>query len=905
MSNRTVTVALKAVTSGFDGPLVKSTDRVRSLQDNVTGLTKSSKVTSAAWNDVGKGLLIGGAAISAGIGATVVANARFEKSMSGVKAVANATSTEMRQLSAAALKAGADTVFSASQAADAEAELAKAGVEVKDILGGALTGALSLAAAGQLELADAATVSAQAMNVFDLEGKDVAHIADVLASAANDSAADVKGLGDALKQGGLVAKQTGLDLEDTVGTLAAFADNALIGSDAGTALKTMLQRLTPQSAEAADKMAELGISAYDSQGQFIGLEKFAGSLQQGLANLTDEQKSSALATIFGSDAVRAAAILYDQGEQGIRSYIEAVNDQGAAARMAATQLDNLSGDVEALKGSVETALIQSGSGANKVMRELVQTATAGVNVFNELPGPVQQGATGLAALAGAATLAGGAAMIGVAQVRKFRDNLAELGFRADHTARATRAAGVAMKGIAVAGTTVALLGVVEQLNTIGAKQSALPRVTEGLVDLAQQGRLTGAALDVFGQDFEKIGKKIDVAGRGYWTSFTTGQKSIKNARTDLEDLDQALAGLVSQGRGREAAAIFERIKTAAKEQGVSIDDLNKTFDAYSDALSNDRTQQKLAGTATDGLTAKIDSQTESAKESAAALRTLADRVRASFDPIFAAQDATTKQTQAQRALNDAIRKYGRNSAEARDAQQELLRSTVDLDGAVVDLSAGLREGSVSLADVNARLDGYVRAGLLSATQARRFRDQLADVAREAGSVTAKLGALGSQHPQPKVNSQAIDDAQIRADRLLRRLGDLDDIDVTASVRVLAAGGGITVTGGSLMTIKLADGGLIPRSLGGPRQDNVRVLGSGGEYVVNERATSENLPLLQAINSGAFRGGPVFMPAAAQAPANDRPLLNIENFHAVGAPGERMEVSAPRGLRNMLVEQGLM
>src|SRR5690606_28547563 len=157
----------------------------------------------------------------------------------------------------------------------AQAELVKAGVSVSDVLGGALTGSLSLAAAGQLDLADAATISAQAMNVFGLGGDQVAHIADVLAAGANKSAADVGQLGDALRQGGLVAKQTGLSMEETVGVLSMFADSALVGSDAGTSLRTMLQRLVPQSDEAADAMARLGLDFFDAPGQFVGIAEVA------------------------------------------------------------------------------------------------------------------------------------------------------------------------------------------------------------------------------------------------------------------------------------------------------------------------------------------------------------------------------------------------------------------------------------------------------------------------------------------------------------------------------------------------------------------------------------------------------------------------------------------------------
>ena len=319
-----------------------------------------------------------------GIGlAAVKTSTDFNAAMSGVGAVANASAEDLEKLRDSALKAGADTVFSASQAAEAQAELVKAGVSVSDTLGGALTGSLSLAAAGQLELADAATISAQAMNIFGLGGADVSHIADVLAAGANKSAADGGQRGDALRQGGLIAKQTGLSMEETVGVLSLFADNALIGSDAGTSLKTMLQRLVPQSDEAAEAMKNMGLQFFDAQGAFVGIDEVAAQLQTSLAGLSDEQRQNALTTLFGSDAVRGASILMEGGKAAVDEYTAAVNDMGAAQRMAAAQTDNLKGDIEAFSGAVETSLINLGDLSDSALREITQAGTGLVNVFNE------------------------------------------------------------------------------------------------------------------------------------------------------------------------------------------------------------------------------------------------------------------------------------------------------------------------------------------------------------------------------------------------------------------------------------------------------------------------------------------------------------------------------------------
>lgn len=318
-----------------------------------------------------------------GFGALVVSETReFNKQMSGVGAVADATASDLGNLREAALEAGKATTFTASEAAIAQTELARAGMSVVDILSGGLTGALDLAAAGQLDLGFAAMTTSQALNTFQLDASQATHVADVLAAGANKSAADVSSLSQAMSQVGVVAQQTGLGLEDTVGVLAMFADNAIMGSDAGTSLKTMLQRLVPHSKEAAEQMEKLGLSFYDD-GKFVGIEEVAGRLQAAFANLNEEQRSLAMTTMFGTDAVRAASLLYQEGADGVREYTQAVHDQGAAQRMASALLDNLDGDLEALSGSWETLMISLGTAADSGLRTVIQALDKGVDALSE------------------------------------------------------------------------------------------------------------------------------------------------------------------------------------------------------------------------------------------------------------------------------------------------------------------------------------------------------------------------------------------------------------------------------------------------------------------------------------------------------------------------------------------
>ena len=404
---------------------------------------------------VGTGLVAAGGAVALGIGLIVKRSMEFDKAMSSVGAAANASGGRLEALRKAAIKAGADTQYSATEAAGAEEELAKAGVSTRDILSGGLKGALNLAAAGQIDVADAAETAASAMTQFGLSGKDVPHIADLLSAAANKAQGGVSDMAYALKQSGLVAAQTGLSINETTGALAAFASNGLIGQDAGTSFKQMLISLANPTSKASGLMEDLGISAYDASGNFVGISKFAGILHDKLAKLTPQQRQSALATIFGSDAIRAASILYQQGSKGISSWITKVNDQGNAARTAAAKTDNLAGDIERLKGSLETAAIGAGSGLNGVLRGLVKGADAVVDAFNGLPGPVQTGVVAVGGLAGAASLVAGGLLILIPKIVETKEAISNLNITAAGTKRKLIALG--KTGGVVAGITAVVV----------------------------------------------------------------------------------------------------------------------------------------------------------------------------------------------------------------------------------------------------------------------------------------------------------------------------------------------------------------------------------------------------------------------------------------------------------------
>lgn len=644
----------------------------------------------------------------AAFGLAAFAAARFDKAMSEVRAVTGGSARDMRMLSQAALEAGQSTIYSATQAAKAEAELARAGISTADIIGGALKGALDLAASGQLELGESAIISAQAMNAFKLEGADVGHIADVISAGAGKSATNVHDMGQAFRQAALLSSQTGLSLEQTVGSLSLFAQNALTGSDAGTSLKVMLQRLVPQSKEAAGTMDDIGFSAYDAQGNFIGLSALAGVMKTSFSKLTPEARNAAMATIFGSDAVRAATILYEAGTAGIDKWVGAVNDQGYATDVAATMTDNLSGDLERLKGALETALIGSGSTANNVLRNMATALTDVVNWYSRLSPGVQSSVTVMAGLVGVITLVGSGLLLMLPRIMAVRAELVALGV----TAARVRASMMMLgrMGVVVAGLAAISWGVGKLMDQFKDAPPNVTKMANAMVDLAQKGKASGEMSRVFGENLDGIGEAaarlahpgaLDRIGDSLYEITHLGMDQdagLEKARDQIKAIDEALAGLVQAGATKEAAENFKRFAAEAEKGGTSTDKFRTLLPGYTEALAAADTQNKLTASS-QGELGEAASMT--------------------------ADDMADQRTEAEK-LTDALAVL--NGVAISAAEKEIaFRSSL------ADLTAAVKENGHSL-DITSEKGRAVKSSFLGAAQAAMAHAEA--VAEQSGSIEA-------------------------------------------------------------------------------------------------------------------------------------------------------------------------
>lgn len=559
-----------------------------------------------AAREVGGALATVGGSIVALAGVAISRFAEFDKAFSAVRANVQASPAEFAALRQAAVDAGQATVYTAGEAAAAQNELAKAGVTAKEILGGGLTGALALAASGQVEVADAAELAATAMVQFRLSGEKVPHLADLLAAGANKAQGGVSDLGFALKQSGLVASQMGLSVEDTIGTLSAFASAGLIGSDAGTSFRTMLLSLANPSKKSADLMRELGINAYDTQGKFVGITSVAGQLQTAFEGKTQAERDSALATIFGSDAIRAANVLYNEGAAGIDEWREAVDDSGFAMRQASTLQDNLTGDIEKLGGAFDSLMIQAAEGANGPLRDLVQQLTTVVEWFGQLPPELQQAALLFGLAAGGAMLFAGAALFAVPKIVEFREAVGTLNKQVPSLGRNLRSVGAFLGGP----WGVALTAATFLFSHFMAQQAEYAAVGDSLVETLDQA--TGAVTDLTRESIAN-----ELATRGVFES--THKWGMSN--------DEVVDAIV---RGGPA---YEQLRRNIAESRTGLEAWNAVSGEHSNAVLNLRTQVESAG----GKFEAVASATDKAAASEAAAAASAEVLTAATEEVSEAQ----------------------------------------------------------------------------------------------------------------------------------------------------------------------------------------------------------------------------------------------------------------------------
>lgn len=309
----------------------------------------------------------------------IKAFATFEKQMSKVKAITWATWKEFEDMNKLAKKMWAETAFTAKEAWDAFEFLWMAWLTANESMT-ALPWTLELAAAGSLELWEAADIATNIMAQFWIEAKDIWRVNDVLAKSATSANTSVQEMAEAMKYVWPVSSALKVPLEETAAAINVLANNGIKWGLAGQSFSASLLRISKPTTAMSKSMDAMNLTLFDAQGKFIWLTNTVKQLELWTKNLTDEQKAEHISTVFWIQSTKQWLTLLKDWSWEIDKYTESLeNSTWAAKKMADAQLDNLAGSFTLLTSAINWVQVSMWETLNEYIRPMVQALTAWIS----------------------------------------------------------------------------------------------------------------------------------------------------------------------------------------------------------------------------------------------------------------------------------------------------------------------------------------------------------------------------------------------------------------------------------------------------------------------------------------------------------------------------------------------
>lgn len=397
-------------------------------------------------SSLGKGMAIGGAAMSAAITAPIVGafkdiyskGSEFNSQMSKVFAIRGLDNTlsadveAMNQLNAKALEMGSTTKFTASEAGQAFEYMAMAGWDTASMLGG-IEPILNLAAAAGEDLGTTSDIVTDAMTAFgytiDKVGGDTqkftemtTHFTDVLAAVSSNANTNVSMLGESFKYVGSIAGSLGYSIEDTAVALGIMANSGIKSSQAGTSLRTIMTRLNGDIKISGKNLKEVTVKTSNADGSMRDFSEIIADCREAFKGLTESEKAQVAESLVGRNAMSGFLTLMNATDDEIASLTGAINNcSGATKRMADMMLDNVGGSVTLFKSAVEGLEITLWELVKGPVKDLIDRATGVVDAFRNMDSATQMGAlkmAGFAAAIGPVLTASGGLLMALPKIAK-------------------------------------------------------------------------------------------------------------------------------------------------------------------------------------------------------------------------------------------------------------------------------------------------------------------------------------------------------------------------------------------------------------------------------------------------------------------------------------------------------
>ena len=374
--------------------IIETEQELRRLQEEAaTTSTALAKIEEAGGKLVAAGDTIAGAgkkmsvlsAAVVGIGAAAVqTTAEFDAAMSKVAAVSGAAGAELETLRDKAREMGEKTKFSASEAAEAMNYMAMAGWKTEDMLNG-LDGIMNLAAASGEDLATTSDIVTDALTAFGLTASDSGHFADILATASSNANTNVSMMGETFKYCAPIAGALGFSAEDTAEAIGLMANAGIKSTQAGTALRTIMNNLAGEIKICGASLGETTIATTNADGSMRDLSDILSDCRTAFSGLTESEKANTAEALVGKNAMSGFLALMNAGEQDVQKLSSAIaNCNGSAVSMAEIMQDNLSGQITILKSQLQELAISFGDMLMPFIRKIVSAVQSFVDRLNEM-----------------------------------------------------------------------------------------------------------------------------------------------------------------------------------------------------------------------------------------------------------------------------------------------------------------------------------------------------------------------------------------------------------------------------------------------------------------------------------------------------------------------------------------
>ncbi len=784
--------ALQKMESGVE-KLTKSFDRLKTVGDKLTSL--------------GTQLAVVGAGMAAAAAFPVAKAASFEKALSGVVAVTTGAAEKFSALSETAQEFGRTTKFTATEAAEGMKFLGQAGFEADEVIS-AIGPSLNLAAAGGLELADAADIASNVLQAFQLNVSDLGHVTDVLANTAASSNTNVYQLSEAMKYAAPAAAAAGVSLEEAAAAIGVLGNNGIQASLAGTSLRGLLASLAAPTKVAQDALNRLNVEIKlneDGSIDLLGTLKRLGEANMSLADAN---------AIFRRQGAAAALVLAKQTEEADKLTKANLASAGAAEKMAKIMQDNLLGSLTKLKSAFEGLMIAVGEPLLKPLKSMVDTLTDVVTGMaewakeHETLASIIAGSIGtfgaLLAAVGALAIPIGLAMSAFGTLGKALTaatklfgastaaiglNTAAMGTSAATTATSTVAFSKMGKVVGTAKT--ALVGLGRAFLPLAAAWAAfkiwelidafreLHKWSEKLKDIQDQHNVVlGMAqkrIEKFNSDtgntattMEEVNRLIkdqnlvlsDISGK--WMTAADAAVEYAKATREVGKSISEVADAFNLAQG-DTTEFFQNLETASKKFGGTIsDDFQHAFDTVKSSQKS-----ALLEMASDYQKAMEDRQKKSAERSEYAATEAADLVRIEQDYLLQIKELLNQGVEDERsAAEKKVEINAQQVQKIKDQQNTLLiniEHRYQREIAQADLTAE------EIAEIEARKSLAIQNVNSETTQRLA---ELAELQKENEVAAAKEAAAARKQIAEELADEldAINQSVVDHENMMRRAG---------------------------------------------------------------------------------------------------------------------------------------